>query len=116
MSDWQLEHELPEFRVRRDSGDLAADADLDRRFGPLVERMVRRVVRLGRAVSPIEHQILAASRRIGARSSEPLDQNALIGLMTRQLCRALIAAAPERERVRPAAETAVYALETATAG
>jgi hypothetical protein len=97
-------------------GSEDADLAIERRLGPYIRRVIQRVLRSGRAVSPFERRILAeASKLTRTEANEtPSDRAALVGLLSSRICRALVPCLANGELPTRCAKDTVHSSELRT--
>lgn len=82
---------LEELRRRRRQGDPLVEREMQRENGPLLRRIVRRVLDRREGGSPVEDGLLREAEELRALS---LGEDAVVECLTRRLGRALLSARP----------------------
>ena len=87
MSDFELRTKINELRSRYRIGDAKASEECESLFGSALRRIIRRVIRFGRASSAFERRILS--------EADQLTQNGVVGdslaaMVSRRVCNALL--------------------------
>jgi hypothetical protein len=106
-----ISHEIERLRTRAGSGDPAALREFESRFASPLRRIVRRVLRLNRAETPLERGIMREAQRQRAARTEG-DGEQLVSLLTRRLCEAVFAAPAGRREALFATTGANWPVET----
>ena len=90
-----IHYEIERLRARAGNGDAAAVREFETQFASPLRRIVRRVLRLNRAETPLERGIMReAQRQRAARAGTDGEQ--LVALLTRRLCEAVFASPSPR--------------------
>ena len=82
---------IERLRARAARGDASAVRDFERTFASPIRRIVRRVLRLQRAETPLERGIMSeAARQRDGHTGSSADGEQLVSLVTRRLCEAVL--------------------------
>lgn len=84
------------------SGTRQAAAIVEKEYGSSIRRIIRRLLRTGRANSPFEEQLLAEAhaRRQQRQDSDSYKQDALVADLSFLVCRALVSAQARQRSTR----------------
>jgi hypothetical protein len=110
-----IPQQIERLRARAANGDQSAVREFERRFAGPVRRLVRRVLKLNRAETPLERGIMhEAQRQRTTHANAPSDGEQLISLVTRRLCEAVFARPASRTDPLLATVRLAWSIDTET--
>jgi hypothetical protein len=88
---YEYEAAVHELGARVSRGDAGAAAEFQRKVGPQMDILVRRVLRIGAARTPLDRTILNEARDLGwpSRHSQ-VERDRLVPQVSRRVCESLV--------------------------